>query len=159
MSKATKALSALRAISGRHTTITIDGEDFEVFGLSGAAIVDLMFRFPEVKSIVATAKEQLAAGKGVLAIIDEIDPSDLLALGEDVVGAAIAWALHAGTDDEAEGFARDLPASAQILILKASFQRTFPDKLEGFLKALGLSLASEADESESQTDSNSGSQN
>lgn len=105
-------MAGLLDIAPLTETVVVRGQKLEVGELSGSAIVRLLARFPELRTLMS--------GRAV-------EPERLLAMGGDALDAVIAAACGSAGDAEAEKMAGRLGAEAQAEILEVTLRLTMPN--------------------------------
>jgi hypothetical protein len=107
-------------------SVAVPGGELTVAGLDVRALIRLLARFPELRSLLAggdTALETLAA------------------VAPQAVAAAIAAAAGHPGDDAREAAAARLPLGTQADLLAAIMRQTMPRGLRPFVAALGALAA------------------
>lgn len=121
-------MASLLDIVPETKTVTVQGKDIEVFGVSTRGIAHLIGTFPELKKALAGKKQ-------------DFTPERLMKLLPDCVASIIAAGCGMPGDKEAEKLADKLSASDQLDLLEAIIKLTMPDGVGPFverLNALGL---------------------
>ena len=114
-------MASLLDIAPAVKTVNILGVPVEVIGVSAKGIVSLMTRFPQLADMLG--------GK-------DIDLSDLLTLGGDIVAAIIAAGCGKPGDEHYEATASRLPLEAQADLLGAILEVTMPGGFGPFVERL-----------------------
>jgi hypothetical protein len=99
-----------------------------VQGIEGDGIIDLLFRFPELRKAVTGMR---------------VDVNDLMKLGGEIIGAIIAAGTGSPGDKKEEEAARKLPFGTQVELITRILRATVPKGL-GALTAQINQLVGEA---------------
>jgi len=106
-------------------TVTINGTDVQVSGVSAKGIAHLLARFPEIRMAMT--------GRGV-------DASRWLEIGGDAITAIIAAGVGHPGDEKYEAAADGLPIDAQIELVAAILKVTMPGGPGPFVEKLTAQL-------------------
>lgn len=106
-------------------TVSINGTDVTVSGVSGKGIAYLLERFPEIRMAMT--------GRSV-------DASRWLKIGGDAIAAIIAAGCGHPGDETYEAAAANLPIDAQIDLIAPIIKMTMPDGPGPFMEKLTAEL-------------------
>ncbi len=125
-------MASLLDIAPLTETVSVNGKDVDVFGVSAQGVVNLIARFPEARKMMA--------GR-------EVDIEKLLAMGGEAVAALIAAGAGMPGNPKAEEMAGRLPLDVQIDFLAKILKLTLPNGIAALgekLAALGAAAGVEA---------------
>lgn len=114
-------MTGLLDIAPLTETVEVRGQKIEVGELSGSAIVRLIARFPELRTLMT--------GRA-------IEPGRLLEIGGDALDAVIAAACGYSGDADAEKAAGRLGAETQAEILEVTLRLSMPNGVGPFAERL-----------------------
>ena len=109
-------------------TVTVRGQQVEVFGVSAAGVASLLARFPELRRVFA--------GR-------DVPVEQLMAMGGDIVNAILAAGTGDPGDPVAEEAAGRLSIDEQVDLVAAIARATLPKGVGPFvekLTALGVAV-------------------
>lgn len=107
-------------------SVTIRGKEVPVIGLDADAIFNLLWRFPELRAIMASRGEITAQG--------------LMELAPDILATIIASSIgHAG-DKKQIAAARKLTVGEQFMIIDKMLEISFPQGVGPFVDRLTVLL-------------------
>jgi hypothetical protein len=123
-------MASLLDLMPQPARVAIGDKVLEVWGISAGGIAALLARYPDLRKLMS----------GV-----EIDTSDLMAMGGDIVASIIAAGCGSPGNADAERIAGMLPVGSQADILGAILKETMPagvgplmEKLGALAQTLGL---------------------
>lgn len=102
-------------------TVSIRGQDVDVYGVSAEGVARLFSRFPELRKVFS--------GR-------EVPVEEIIGMGGDIVSAIIAAGTGASGNAEAEEVARKLSIDEQVDLLSAILRVTLPKGVRPFVEKL-----------------------
>lgn len=119
-------MSSLTEITNVKRSISIQGVDVDVYGVSGLALAQLMARFPEVGKMMS----------GV-----EVNRDEMMKMAPDALAAFMAAGTGEPNNPAAETAAGMLSIGDQVELIDEILKRTFPRGIGPFVEKLqGLGL-------------------
>jgi hypothetical protein len=112
-------------------TVTVNGAELEVKGVSAGGVAYLLQKFPELRALLA--------GR------DDVDANSLISRVPDAIAAIIASGCGYPGSADAEAKAAELPAEAQMDILAAIVELTMPKGVGPFLEKLTKAMGAFGD--------------
>lgn len=132
-------MASLLDVAPSAEVVEIRGTQVEVTGISALGLASLLARFPQLQDMLAGNGQQ------------DLEPSDVIELGVQVVSAIIAAGCGMAGNAEAEAIAAELPLESQVDILSAIQRQTMPSGVGAFvekLQAMGLVVNAEDSETD-----------
>lgn len=114
-------MTSLLDIAPVTKTVKVGEQEFQVRGVGARGFVDLLQRFPDLRSLLS--EEGLAR-------------EALIMLAPGAIGAIIAYASNQANNPDAEALAADLPLEVQMDFLEAIVDATFKKGYVPFLARL-----------------------
>lgn len=120
-------MPGLLEIAATPKTVTVNGQELPVYGISIEGIAVLIGKFPELREVFKS---------GIELKLKDIEPEQIAAYAPRIARALIAAACGEPGNAKAEEIAGKLPLSTQITILEMAYELTAPEGISPFVARL-----------------------